>query len=191
MLYNEPGICFWCFQPYKHCDCNEAELQKIANVGARQYMTWKQIQVERKKAQPPQIIYEEKGLLKYESMYELTLTTNVDDPYHLRTALQKIVKSKMNGVVHWEAAMELTKAGMPHIHAVLYSSKKYLDATKIKKIFDKRFSLSKVRDEQAWLKYIIKMKNDNVTHLYCEKKGIPQLWRSNEQEEPPAQDVDA
>jgi len=147
-------------------------------------MTWKDLLKERKsvlgKTDPQKQHIEVGPLAQYQSIYELTLTTNVDDPYELRTALAKIVKSKMNGIVFWKACFELTKAGMPHIHAILYSSKKYLDATKIKQFFTKRYELKRVRSEQAFLTYIIKEKNNNVVINYCLQKGIPQIWDGSE-----------
>jgi len=110
------------------------------------------------------------------SFYELTLTSTVDDPYALRQWLKQVCDSKMFGVLKFKACMELTKAGMPHIHAILYSSKEYLNTNHIKdKLkFPYRFELAKVRSVKAFLEYISKSKMNDID--YCDSKGIPQTW---------------
>lgn len=112
------------------------------------------------------------------SVYELTLTSPDDDVYYLRETLSKIVASKMFDVIRWQACIELTKTGLPHIHAILYSHKKYLDGTKIKKMFRHRYELSRVRSEEKYLLYIKKEITNNIVIDYCAKKGIPQIWTS-------------
>lgn len=120
-----------------------------------------------------------------ESMYELTLTTTKDDPYELRQYLKKIVESRMFEIVYWEACMELTQAGIPHIHAVLYSKRKYLDGSKIKApkgiAYPYRYEHKRVKMPQNYLNYIKKENGNPIIVDYCLKKGIPQFWDSNVQ----------
>lgn len=124
------------------------------------------------------------GIPAHESVYELTLTTTKDDPYELRTFLKKVCKSKMFNIVYWKASIELTKARLPHIHAILYSSNKYCDATKIKALkYPYRYEFQKVRDEDAYNNYIIKEKYNVDVNMYCDQKGIPQIWDALSEEE--------
>lgn len=111
-----------------------------------------------------------------ESSYELTLTTTEDDPYYLRESLTKIVQSAMFEIHSYEACIELTDAGLPHIHAVLYSKKKYLDATKIKSKFKYRYELKRVRSLPDYLNYIKKEAANPIISEYCTRKGIQQFW---------------
>jgi len=111
----------------------------------------------------------------YVSAYELTLTSTVDDPYYLRSSLKSIVDSAMFDIVNWESCIELTEAGLPHIHAILYSSRKYLDASKIKTKFKYRYELARVRDLDKYLKYIHKEYGNPDIVDYCKRKGIPQF----------------
>lgn len=112
------------------------------------------------------------------SIYELTLTMPVDDPHFLKQKLEVICKSNMFEVVKYLGAFELTQAGLPHIHAILYSKRKFLDASKMKKIFPHRFELKKVRDHHAYLNYIFKEKDNNVIIQYCQEKGITQIFEN-------------
>lgn len=119
----------------------------------------------------------------YKSMYELTLTTDKDDPYELRQWLTKIVKSAMFKVVAFRACIELTKKGMPHIHAILYSSETFLDASKIKALkYPYRYELEKVHSYDKFFEYIKKEKNNVSMNMYCERKGIPQFWHGTKAE---------
>lgn len=115
-----------------------------------------------------------------ESVYELTLTSPDDDVYYLRQSLQKIVESRMFEVISFKACVELTQAGLPHIHAILYSKKKFLDATKIKTKFKHRAELAKVRNLNNYLIYIHKEDGNPIIQDYCQKKGIPQFWDGQE-----------
>lgn len=112
-----------------------------------------------------------------ESAYELTLTSPTDQPYDLRTALQKICASAMFEIKAWEACIELTAAGLPHIHAVLFSARKYIDGSKIKKLYAHRYECKRVRNLDNYLNYI-KKEDGNVNILnYCNAKAIPQFWQ--------------
>lgn len=112
----------------------------------------------------------------HESVYELTLTTNVDDVYALKEAFQKISNSNMFEVAMSYACVELTKEGLPHIHAVLYSNKKYLDATKVKQFWKLRYELKRVRKIDNYLNYIKKEDGNPIIVDYCARKGIDQFW---------------
>lgn len=109
------------------------------------------------------------------SVYELTLTTDKDEPQYLVDSFKKIVDSKMNGVISYKSCIELTKAGLPHIHAVIYSSKKTLDSSKIKRWYKYRFELQKVRSHDAYINYIMKEKNNPIVIEYCKNKKIDQF----------------
>lgn len=113
----------------------------------------------------------------YESLYELTLTTPTDDPYELRQFLDKITKSAMFSVKAYIACIELTKAGLPHIHALLFGNAKYMDASKIKKLkFPYRYELKRVRVPGRYHEYVNKERDNPIVIDYCNKKGIPQFW---------------
>lgn len=122
-------------------------------------------------------------LFEAKSMYELTLTTDKDDPYELRQYLDKVIKSKMYEVKRWEAVIELQKNGNPHIHAVLYTDRDFLDTSKLKAKkgigFPYRATFEKVRKPTNYLKYMKKDFTDNITSNYCLKKGIPHFWGSH------------
>lgn len=114
------------------------------------------------------------------SVYELTLTTTKDDPYELRQYFKKICDSKMFDVKAFKACVELQKNGMPHIHAMIWSGKKVLNSNHIKaKIkFPYIFSLKFVRRQLNYYNYILKEKDSDVIIEYCQTKGIPQIWQS-------------
>lgn len=119
------------------------------------------------------------------SVYELTLTTTKDDPYEIRMYFDKIVKSKMFDVKAFKACMELQQNGNPHIHAMLWSGKKVLNSnhvkTKIK--YPYRFTLKFVRRQQNFYNYILKEKDSPNIIEYCLKKGIPQIWHTENTEQ--------
>lgn len=124
------------------------------------------------------------GVPLYEaaSVYELTMTSTKDDPYELRQFFSKIVQSKMFDVKHWEAVFELQKNGNPHIHACIWSSKKYCDGSKIKGKginFPYRYEFKRVRDVDKYLLYMKKDLANNITIDYCAKKGIEHYWTKN------------
>lgn len=114
----------------------------------------------------------------HSSVYHLTITTDKDDPYEIRDALHKFVQSAQVEAVYWIAAMELTKAKLPHIHVAVYSKRKYIDVKKISKAkyFQKRFQLNQVKDLEKYLLYINKNYRCIDTEEYCARKSIPQFW---------------
>lgn len=130
-------------------------------------------------AEPPQIGGEiHPDIPMHSSVYHLTLTTDVDDPYELRNSFHKFIESAQVDAVYWIAALELTKSNLPHIHVVVYSSRKYIDVKKVSKAkyFQKRFQLNVVRNLDNYLLYINKGFRSPITEEYCARKGIPQFW---------------
>lgn len=123
------------------------------------------------------------------SIYELTLTTGKDDPKALISAIDKILKSKMVSSLQSAYSVELTKAGLPHIHAIVYSSRRFIDASKIKSFWQERFELKKVISEEHYLNYILKEKNNPVIIEYCKKHNILQFSKCQLLEELPADPV--
>lgn len=112
----------------------------------------------------------------YKSVYELTLTTTKDDPYELRQFVKKISESSIYDVIDMPYCIELTTNGLPHVHAVLYSKKKYCDASKIKVLgFPYRYELKRVKNLDKYLIYIKKEKDNPTIIDYCTRKGIPQF----------------
>ena len=163
-----------------NCEYIDRRSQKEIEMGAFS-PKWKPKQrvIQAYEPDPEEVFFP--GIPEHESVYELTLTTTKDDPYELRAFLKKVCKSKMFNIVYWKASIELTKAGLPHIHAILYSSNKYCDATKIKALkYPYRYEFIKVRDENAYNNYIIKEKYNVDINMYCERKGIPQIWDASE-----------
>lgn len=174
----------WCGIIHDHCcnDCPAIDKRTVEDVILNNLPKKKVKKVEL--PDPAEVFFP--GIPAHESVYELTLTTTKDDPYELRTFLHKVCKSKMFNIVHWKACFELTKNGLPHIHAILYSANKYCDATKIKALkFPYRYEFQKVRDEDAYNKYIIKEKYNVEVSMYCEQKGIQQIWDGLQEEELP------
>lgn len=119
----------------------------------------------------------------HESVYELTMTTPNDDPYQLRQAFQAICDSAMVDCAMAYACIELTKAGLPHIHAIVYSRKKYLDAGKLKRFHPHRYELKRVRQLDNYINYIQKEFGNPSIEDYCLKKGVPQFWYHGNAEE--------
>lgn len=124
------------------------------------------------------------------SKYELTLTTADVEPCKLNEAMVKIAKSKMFNLVYWEYAVELTKEGRPHIHAILYSGKRFLDATKIKSFWKERFELKKVMSEANYLLYISKEKNNPIVIDYCKKHKIEQYVKCQANQQQPKSELE-
>lgn len=123
-----------------------------------------------------QVVQPKKELINWESAYEVTLTTTKDDPYELRQFIKKIADSAMFSVVDMPYCIELTEAGMPHIHAILYSKKRFIDASKIKKLgFPYRYECKRVKNLDAYKNYIMKEKENPIIIDYCLKKGIEQF----------------
>lgn len=178
MCCPDQPICASCWRDRRAERRKEIDVEIEEHIKMRQAQglipTFKEVRPERaKRAEAPNVPVMPPGVA---SVYELTLTSPDDDVYYLRQSLQKIVESAMFEVKKWEACIELTKAGLPHIHAILYSSRQHLDSTKIKTKFKHLYELKRVRSLNNYLNYI-KKENGNPSILaYCEKKGIPQFW---------------
>lgn len=124
------------------------------------------------------------------SAYELTLTTPPTDPdvYRLRDVVKKIYESAIFDCILILACVELTKEGVPHIHALIYSNKKYLDASKLKGSpfkFPYRYTLKRVRNLDNYYNYIHKEYDTVSIKDYCLGKGIPQFFQCPDTEENP------
>jgi len=93
-------------------------------------------------------------------------------------------------IVSLEWCMELTKAGMPHLHGFIMSTKQYLQPSKLKKLgYPYRFSMTKLKKPEAWAHYILKEKN-NFSHIaYCRSKNIPQFGNACLQEKQPQENI--
>lgn len=106
-------------------------------------------------------------------VYELTLTIppNAMTPVELYGWLDRIATSRTQSCVGYVACMELTKAGIPHIHAMLFTSK-YVDKSKV--TYPHRFEFKKVRSVENYLIYIQKCLDDPDIQAYCQQHGVPQ-----------------
>lgn len=115
--------------------------------------------------------------IDHKSVYAMTLTTSEDDPYMLRDFIIKFTNSRMYRVSAIAYSFELTKKGIPHIHAMVWSTKKYLDAKKIEQRlgFKGRYTLDKVNDEISYANYMLKDRSNQDVIDYCTKKGITQI----------------
>lgn len=113
------------------------------------------------------------------SYYELTLTQPDGDerPHALLAMCDKIVTSKIFGVVDYLYCLELTEKGVPHVHMFISTSKKYLDATKVK--WPYRFSLSRVRSVPDLIKYILKDVDPRIG-AYCILHSVSQFYAKKE-----------
>lgn len=117
--------------------------------------------------------------LKKPNAYELTLTTEVDEPQKIVDSLYKIVESKMMPeILSWSACLELTKNKLPHIHCYIETTG-VIQPSKVKKLYKKRYSLSKVRNRGAFLAYIEKEKNNEEVINYCIEKKCQQFYSSD------------
>lgn len=112
----------------------------------------------------------------------VTLTTDIDEPHALIAAADKIIKSNMFDIRHYWYAVELTKAGLPHIHMLIGSHAKRFDASKIKSFWKKRYECVKPIDKtgDAYYKYLFKEINNPIVIDYCIKHGIAQTKSSEE-----------
>lgn len=114
----------------------------------------------------------------FDSLYELTLTTTKDDVYELRQWFNKIVRSAMYMVKGYIACIELQKNGNPHIHALLFSTNKHCDSSKIKKSlkFPYLYTMKKVRKPANYYAYINKEADNPIVKDYCVSRGVDQIW---------------
>lgn len=114
------------------------------------------------------------------SIYELTLTVpSVDDLKELIDGFYKIITSKMYEIHYYEGCIELTKAGVPHIHAMLVCGNKTPKASTIKKLYKYRFTCQKARMPDAFREYVWKGWGDFLIKNFCEDYNIRQFFRTN------------
>lgn len=109
--------------------------------------------------------------------WELTLTTDVNDPHTLLSDFRRIVSSKMFIISSYYAVIELTKVGIPHIHAYIESTK--INASRIRKLYKKRFTLSRVRNLKAYKDYLDKDKDDIILVNYLKEKKLSRVYSYN------------
>lgn len=106
-------------------------------------------------------------VVKFQPHYELTLTVpaglNIEESVaDLNKAISKITTSKMLNVHEAFYAYELHEDGRPHVHMLLKpNDNSTIQASRIKKIYQYRFTLSKVRDLHAYCEYLVKDLDDS------------------------------
>lgn len=109
--------------------------------------------------------------------YELTLTVPVRDdktPYELLPWITKFITMKTFKVLDWMYVVELTDAGMPHIHA-LVATRGYVDKSKFK--YPHRFELKVVRDLGNYINYLHKDIYDPLHIQYKVQYGLQTLYQ--------------
>lgn len=151
-------------------------LEHSRKVLHKRYLMWEQKLLEdmgRVKPRLPRV--EPVNIPNYESCYELTITSLSEDPKDLLQSFDTIVNSKMVSCIGYDRCIELTHNGYPHIHAAIYSSKKYLDAKKICALSKTRTSLSRVRNLDNFFNYINKDRDNQSTISYCLKHSVEQF----------------
>lgn len=105
--------------------------------------------------------------VKYMPHYELTLTVpaglNIQESIKdLNKAIADVAKSKMLNVRDAYYVYELHEDGRPHVHMLLKpKDNATIQASRIKRFFPHRFTLSKVRDLHAYCEYLIKNFDDS------------------------------
>lgn len=115
---------------------------------------------------------------KYVQCWELTITQSPDrghDVSAMLSFLNKIAESKMYKVDDYFACIELTKEGIPHIHAILGSSLKTWDISKMRPWYDQRFECKRVRELPYYCDYIMKEANNNDVMEFCRQYNIDQF----------------
>lgn len=112
--------------------------------------------------------------------YGVTLTTNADKPKTLnefKDVLQQI--SKISGVIQIHAAVELTEAGTPHIHAIV-STSKYLEAKLVLRANGREFVkvdiLKKDADRRRFALYMDKAAEDTRLDEFLRSEGSKRNW---------------
>lgn len=151
--------------------CNAAE-QTYVDMLAQGYMP----ELKAKPAPAPLPQEVEDKFAPYQSIYELTLTTPVDDIAALREGFLKITRSAQFAVKGYIACIELTEAGVPHIHALLFSNIPKLNASKIKAMYPHRYECKKVRMPGNYHAYINKEKDNQLVKDYCTLHNVEQIW---------------
>lgn len=115
--------------------------------------------------------------------YEITLTTVDDEPQKIIEKMHKILTSKMLPKIdRWEACLELTAQGKPHLHILAETEGRILPS-RIKKIYKERFTCTKVRNLEAFRKYIKKEEQNEAVINYCLNKKCDQFYSSEKCQE--------
>lgn len=88
--------------------------------------------------------------------YLITFTRPSDerDPHDVLECARKVVRSKQVNALMWAMCLELTQAGAPHVHIVLFSEK-YFDYKKIGN-FNRGFKYDVQYEKYDVKKYIVK-----------------------------------
>lgn len=100
--------------------------------------------------------------------------------HELLSCLDFLRNSKIPGTNKFEACLELTKSGEPHLHVLLWSTKKYMDKTKLKSVG--HVDVKKVKDSSDVIKirkYMAKMEEDPQLIKYCEENKCEREYKYN------------
>lgn len=113
-------------------------------------------------------------------LMEFTLTSLETDPSTMLKEFHKVMDSKMHRILKWSRAIELTKDGKPHIHAMLICDRKHIPRPSyVKKIIHARFSLQRVRIAVAYEEYMKKERNNKLVQDFCVLYNIKQFESSD------------
>lgn len=123
------------------------------------------------------------GELPQGPVHEFTLTvpSGESHPEMIKTladGFYKVISSKMWDVAYYEACVELTKAGIPHIHAIVVCDAKPMKAANAKKLYPHRLSVTRAKDVTALRDYVWKGWGDFLIKNYCDNHYIRQFFRS-------------
>lgn len=165
--------CCTAFKDYNVCVCDDDEL--VSRVIDLVFTHCKLAECDMPQAPVGLPADVEDKFKPYDSMYELTLTTTDPDPSVLIRNFLKVVNSAMFAVKGYIYCVELTKAGLPHIHAMLFCTRKYIDSSKIKKLYGYRYSCSRVKNARHYYDYIGKEKENPEVQAYCDAHHIQQI----------------
>lgn len=123
------------------------------------------------------------GPLPEGTAFEVTLTVPPDDSTvimikTLADGFYKILGSKMWDIVYYEACVELTKAGIPHIHAIVVCGGRPLKAANAKKLYPHRMSVTRAKDLVALRDYVWKGWGNISEKNFCDDHNIRQFFRT-------------
>lgn len=105
-------------------------------------------------------------------LYAVTATTTLYDPNPLLKGAKRLLDVK--GVFRVSGVVELTDAGRPHIHLIVYS-KDYINKATIACRF-KNFTKVKKRNDSGWDVYMEKDRNNEKLLEYCTKWNIKRTF---------------
>lgn len=114
---------------------------------------------------------------KHNKAYELTFTTSRDDLADLIARMTKVLNSKMLGAIHYYIGFELTENKLPHAHCLILSSKRKIEYSKLRTIFDAQnvgaLHTSPVKDIKKFHDYIRKQHGELPVINYFAEKNVP------------------